>query len=134
MVLGTTFNVFSRDNRLEVYCETGKVRVVSGNTILLSPGMKAQTMNGSKLQIIKAEQKHEGLWQQGDFWFKNAPLTDVITEMERQFDVTIKYSNLGNRFYTGYFSRRSLIEALSTVLCPMQLKFKIEKKTIQIIK
>lgn len=132
-VLGTTFNVFSRNNCLEVYCETGKVAVTSGNTVLLKPGMKTQTSNGSTLQVIKAEQKHEGAWQQGDFWFKNAPLTNVIAEIERQFDVTIKYNDLSKRFYTGYFSRHSLTGALSTVLDPMQLKFKKEYKTIYII-
>ncbi len=132
-VLGTTFNVFSRNNCLEVYCETGKVAVMSGNSVLLKPGMKAQTSKGSTVRITKAEQEHEGKWQQGDFWFNNAPLTDVIAEMERQFDVTIKYNGLSGRFYHGYFSRRSLTQALHFVLDPMQLKFKVEKKTIQII-
>lgn len=132
-VLGTTFNVFSRNNCLEVYCETGKVAVMSGNTVLLKPGMKAQTIKGNPVQITKAEQEHEASWQQGDFWFKDAPLTKVIAELERQFDITIKYKCLSDRFYTGYFSRSSLNEALGTVLDPMRLKYKIENKTIQII-
>jgi transmembrane sensor len=133
-VLGTTFNVFSRNNCLEVYCETGKVAVMSGNTVLLKPGMKAQSSKGKDVLVIKAEGKHEASWQQGEFWFNNAPLTKVFAEMERQFDVTIKYNDLSDRFITGYFSsRRSLNEELKTILLPMQLKFKIENKTIQII-
>ena len=134
MVLGTSFNVFARNNRLEVYCETGKVAVVeSKNMVLLVPGQKAQAMNNSLVCMIKAEQKHEASWQQGDFWFHNAPLSEVIAEMERQFDVTIKFNNLSNRYYTGYFNRGSLAEALNYVFDPMQVKYKIENKTIQII-
>lgn len=133
MVLGTSFNVFARNNRLEVYCETGKVAVVSKNMVFLKPGMKAQTKDNSMTRIIQAEKKHQGTWQQGEFWFNNTPLTEVIAEMERQFDVTVKHNDLSNRYYTGYFNRRSLAEALSTVFVPMQLKYKTEEKIIQII-
>ncbi len=132
VVLGTAFNVFARDNKLEVYCETGKVAVESKNKVFLGPGMKAQTSKNSNVRVVETDQKHECTWQQGEFWFNNAPLADVIAEMERQFDVIIKYNDLNNRFYTGYFNRRSLKEALNIVFDPMQLKYKIENKTIQI--
>jgi ferric-dicitrate binding protein FerR (iron transport regulator) len=132
-VLGTTFNVFARDNRLQVYCETGKVAVAANDTVLLTPGMKAQTTTGLSLITYNAG-THESTWQQGDFWFSNAPLKDVIAEMGRQFDVDIRYNNLGDRYYTGYFNRRSLNEALRTVFYPMQLTFKIDNKVVYIIK
>jgi len=133
-VLGTTFNVFARESKLQVYCETGKVAVAAGDTVMLTPGMKAQTTAGLPLRTSSAGEKHEGAWQQGDFWFKNTPLRDVIAEMERQFDVNIRFGNLDDRYYTGYFNRQSLTEALRTVFYPMQLTYKIENKTIQIIK
>jgi transmembrane sensor len=131
-VLGTTFNVYARGNKLEVFCKTGKVAVSNVKTVILKSGMKVLSVDGSMLKIVNVEQPHEGSWQQGDFWFRSSPLKDVIAEIERQFDVTISYPNIDNRYYTGYFNRRSLNEALSTVLYPMQLNYQIKNKTIRI--
>lgn len=131
IVLGTSFNVFARNNRLEVYCKTGKVAVITKDTSLITPGAKTISLNGQASRTIVAE-KHESSWQKGDFWFTNEPLDEVIAELERQFDITIIHSNLSNRYYTGYFNRKSLKEALGTVFHPMQLQFEIKNRIIHI--
>jgi ferric-dicitrate binding protein FerR (iron transport regulator) len=131
IVLGTTFNVFSRNNRFDVYCATGKVAVVTSDTAFIEAGAKALSFRGSPGRVIKGL-SHESSWQKGDFWFSNTPLNDVIAELERQFDVSILHPDLSERYYTGYFNRSSLGNALSTVFSPMQLRFKIKDKIIQI--
>lgn len=133
-VLGTSFNVFARDNFLKVYCETGKVAVISTDTVVLKPGMKAKLTTGAKAQIIVENHITEGSWQKGDFWFSNSPLPEVIVEIERQFDVDVEYEGLGNRYYSGYFNKSSLSEALKAVFYPMRLKYRIENKRIIIYK
>ncbi|HEX3009493.1 MAG TPA: FecR domain-containing protein [Bacteroidales bacterium] len=131
IVLGTTFNVFSRDKRFDVYCATGKVAVVTSDTAFITAGSKALSFHGGASRIMKG-QLHESSWRKGDFWFSNTPLSDVIAELERQFDVTILLPDISERYYTGYFNRSSLSDALSTVFSPMQLRFKIKDKIIQI--
>jgi ferric-dicitrate binding protein FerR (iron transport regulator) len=131
VVLGTTFNVFARSNRLDVYCETGKVAVITTDTSFITAGSKTLARKGESGRIMKAE-KHESSWQKGEFWFSNAPMGEVIAELERQFDIDIVHQDLSNRYYTGYFNTNSLKEALTMVFSPMQLQFEIKNRIIHI--
>ena len=50
-VLGTSFNVKSRDGIFEVSCRTGKVRVSSGDSRqVLTPGLSTRLMGGTTLE------------------------------------------------------------------------------------
>lgn len=122
-VLGTTFNVFARGSQLKVFCETGKVAVQTGNTVLLTPGMAVQNMQGKPLHALHVENDHESSWRYGEFWFRNAPLEEVVAAIERQYNVRITYQKAENRYYSGYFNTRSLEKTLKGVFGPMELKY-----------
>jgi ferric-dicitrate binding protein FerR (iron transport regulator) len=133
-VLGTTFNVSARGDKLEVYCETGKVSVLSTDTVLLTAGMKSlQTKTNQKTKVEKAT-THDATWRIGEFWFNNAPLEEVLNEIERQFNVSIEYQITEQRYYSGYFNKKSLAEALTNVLDPMGLQYRINNNKISILK
>jgi len=133
VVMGTSFNVFSRQKNLSVVCKTGKVLVEASNSVILVPGMRAMLERNRTLKSEEANIEHATAWQHGEFWYNNVSLTDVFAEIERQFDVVIKCSGIENRKYSGYFNIQSLQNSLTGVCTPMQLHFKQESKKIFII-
>lgn len=87
-VLGTTFNVFARDNEVRVCCFTGKVgvrEVTSGSHTILTPGLGVGSDGNTLGSVEKISEKQKG-WTKGEFYFTDVPLDDVFAEIERQFD------------------------------------------------
>jgi ferric-dicitrate binding protein FerR (iron transport regulator) len=125
--MGTTFNVFARDSQLKVYCQTGKVKVSANGSVILTPGMTSVLQKGRTFKTSLCQDIHEFSWQQGEFWYHNAPFSQVVEELERQFNVTITYPKDTERFYTGYFNRKSMDQALKNVFEPMQIAYHIHK-------
>ncbi|HEX2968641.1 MAG TPA: FecR domain-containing protein [Bacteroidales bacterium] len=127
-VLGTTFNVYSRDNSLKVTCYTGKVMISAGKqNVTLFPGEDAELANGA-LKVLKESRKGSvSGWINGDFYFENSPLNDVFAEVERQFDVKFVTNIREDKlFYTGGFTNNNLNEALESICIPMKLNYKID--------
>jgi transmembrane sensor len=130
-VLGTSFNVYARENNLNVVCKTGSVLVSNSNKVILKAGDGCKNTNISKiLQPYKPIVDKQTGWLNGNFWFENVILEDVFKEIERQFNVNLVYNDTAERYYTGYFSNADLNEALKMVCFPMQLNYKINNKII----
>lgn len=132
-VLGTQLNVFSRNNEFRVSCISGKVRVASNTSEqIILPGETAElTING----ITKSTAQNPGkiiAWQQGIFYFEDKPVVSIFAELERQFNVSIKFNGMEDRYITATFSNKNLKEALDIVCIPMDLKYEIENKTITV--
>lgn len=126
-VLGTTLNVYSRHNELSVSCLTGKVQVTAnGQSVILEPGEKADLVSGTLQKTTNILTNQMGEWRSGEFHFDNIPLISIFEEIERQFNVIITTKGLENRFFTGSFSNKNLIEVLETVCLPMHLNYEIK--------
>lgn len=128
-VLGTTFNVYTRDNTFRVSCLTGKVLVTAGDrSVTISPGESAET-SGKDL-ISYGDDNIDKLtgWINGEFYFENSSLNSVFEEIERQFNVKFEARDLNAKFFTGSFTDRDLVEALDIVCIPMGLKYEIGHK------
>jgi len=139
-VLGTSFSVDSRDNHFEVICKTGKVAVMNKATttdeIILTPGDKVILSDGL-LKLIKAEigKPNEIIWINGVYTFDNQPLSDVIRELERQYDIKVYVGNtLTSTLYTGFFRKGNLKDALHSVTWPLGMKFTIDGNKVSISK
>ncbi|HCY41640.1 MAG TPA: hypothetical protein DHV48_09845 [Prolixibacteraceae bacterium] len=126
-VLGTTLNVYARDNGLSVSCLTGKVKITAnGQTVIIEPGEKAELVDGTLKKITNISTDQMAGWRSGEFHFDNITLISIFEEIERQFDVKITTKGLENRFYTGGFTNKNLTEALEMVCLPMQLDYEIK--------
>ena len=90
-VLGTTFNVRSRDEKLLVFCYTGKVKVSDQfKAVYLIKGEKTAKLPGEILQDAQPTDINEGLkWRNGLFYFQNTSLKEVLAELSRQYDAVI---------------------------------------------
>jgi len=135
-VLGTSFNIYARNNTFNVKCYTGKVRVESPSTlpVILTRGKSVKTILNSAFcdtALFNAEESVK--WTIGEFYFSNESLNIVFEEMERQFDVSISKPAKADRTYTGFFSKSNLKTALDNVCLPMGIEYKIiDSKHIEI--
>ncbi len=135
-VLGTSFNVFSRDSTFEVSCKTGKVKVDIPSKSFsqsITPGeslvLESDTV---KKTLVSAELV--GKWKSGEFHFTEQMLSNVLKEMERQFDVSLMVADSSNIEFSGYFfTDKSIEDALDMVCLPLGLTYeKINQRTYAI--
>jgi transmembrane sensor len=134
-ILGTSFNIYSRDNSFKVTCFTGKIRVSSetGSVIIL-PGESASVEN-NKLTVKKDENIDASVkWRAGEFNYENTSLKLVFSEIERQFNVTFESQDIDGKFFTGSISNKNLADALDIVCLPMGLTYEIGGNSKVVIK
>lgn len=138
-VLGTSFNVKTRNERLIVSCKTGRVKVfdadhssdeviIPGQSVTVDRGENLTTPQQIALDFVDT-------WREGHYYFESRPLREVFEELERQYDVQLNLmdADLERRFYTGYFNNANLEEALKLVCIPMGLRYTInENNTVTI--
>lgn len=125
-VLGTSFNVFARDNAFKVSCLTGRVAVSSGeNEVIITPGESAAFTNGQLTKFEDKNIKTIANWRIGEFNYENAPLSSVLSEIERQFNVKFETANMPEKYFTGSFTNKNLVNALDIVCIPLGLTYEI---------
>ncbi len=136
-VMGTTFNVLSRNGRFEVSCYTGKVKVVSDkkDQLILTTGQ--QSIKRKKDDSLNLDTfipiSDTPDWTVGRFPFENRPLSEVIGELERQYAVDVRLDNgLEDIEYTGLFETGNLDTAVYLITWPLHLKSSIKGKTVTI--
>lgn len=138
-VLGTSFNVRVRNQRLEVSCKTGKVRVSSldkSSSQIITPGLGVVAKAGVVGKPVELDVDQVDNWRSGDYDFESVLLTEVLEEFARQFEIELKYDKtapeIKDRIYNGYFSNKNLKEAIQLICHPMGLKYSIDESTITI--
>lgn len=130
-VLGTQFNVKERDNYFEVQCYEGKVAVYHNDqTTELLPGKTFRVLNGS-VQSVNEFSSTEPSWLSQETTFENIPLKEVIAELERQFNITIRSNDVdASQLFTGTFTHKDMDIALQSITIPLKLSYKINGATI----
>ena len=127
-VLGTTFNIYSRDNEYNVTCFTGKVSVVSAGKserVLLNPNEQAFINKDGFLRFTQEVNSQEvKSWRDNMFIFTGASIVSVLQEIERQYNIKIIFKADSNLTYTGNFSKTLSQKAVLDLVCTsLGLKF-----------
>ena len=135
-VLGTKFNVLSREDRFEVSCLEGKVSVENqhDNTIL-EKGKRCEVNTATKnLDLgVLATTLDAPEWTRGKFVFEDETLKTVVEELERQYNIKVILApGLEELRYTGLFESGDLEKALSLVTWPLHLKANVNGTTVSI--
>lgn len=113
-VLGTRFNVNAYSD--EPYTSTalveGSVRVTAnGKSVMLKPGQQANLSDD--LKIIAADMEQQLAWKNGDFVFKQEPLSGVLRKISRWYDLEVDCpEELGKIQFTGMISRNQPLSAV----------------------
>lgn len=130
-VLGTEFNVYSRQNHYIVDCYSGKVNVTHPRhdhsvDLIANEGVRLKE-NDQFTAKYTLNSEHAKNWFEGQFFYESTPLQLVLDEIERQFGYTVKTeTNVSNRYYSGHFTDENLTTALELVCVPMGITFTIE--------
>ncbi|MDR1201829.1 MAG: FecR domain-containing protein [Tannerellaceae bacterium] len=126
-VLGTTFNVYARPEKYCVTCLEGQVNVCIGQeTVALTPGMQA-LWRGREVEVgEEAVFMRATGWIQGKFEFAETPLSEVVAEIERQYNLRVMSASSLDYLYTGNFSKTERVEdVLEIVGKPFGITFNI---------
>lgn len=131
-VFGTQFNVKQRKDFFEVICFEGSVGVTYKNQLVtLKPGYSFLVIDG-KLYAKDLDTRKAPNWINNESYFKSLPYKEVLSELERQYKVTIQTNDLNiNQLFTGSFPHDNLNLAIKSIALPLNLKYKIiDDKTI----
>jgi transmembrane sensor len=124
LVLGTAFNIKAYPGRENVIVSVtrGKVRVNYNEkeVATLTPGEQVKVSNVNKPVVQKKIAISEAVpWQQGNLVYDDETISDIVADLERIYDVTIRVQNealAGERISTS-FRREIGIEKALEVLC-----------------
>ena len=136
-VLGTTFNIRSRNDGFEVGVNSGQVKVSSGNSFVeLNP---KQCLMGSKdfdqNTIENIENKKYPGWINQKLYCKQTNLEKICREIERIHNVKIKFSNINMKqiTITGTIDTSELKTMLNTIELLSKHSFKLMDGTYTVI-
>jgi hypothetical protein len=63
--------------------------------------------------------------------FQSIPLTYVLDELQRQFDIKVEAQNIDlEQLFTGTFSNTNINLALQSISTPSHIKFKLEENKV----
>lgn len=137
LVVGTSFNIYARDNNYRVSCLTGQVKVVSttNESVLLSPNHHVEIENGKFIMKTNYTTQKAIGWKTNQFDFTGRPLKEVFSEIERQFDVQIQVQNeIKNRSFSSNFSKPQNVEEVLDYVCKsMQLNYVKQSENVFLI-
>lgn len=130
-VVGTEFNVRSREGRLEVTCFEGKVKVSAGNeSLLLTPGKSVIFEKGKIMDMPNDENLSPG-WLNYEPVFESESLAGVIAEMERQYNIKIVLKGKQpKKGFSGSIPMNDLNSALESIKVTYHLKAERTGSTI----
>ena len=96
-----------------------------GTKEILSPNQSLQ-LSGKEVKKANEDNVENAVaWIDNNFIFTGVPLKVVFEELERQFDIQIKLSNVISDDYTGNFKRGSTPEEILEIICkPFGLSYR----------
>ncbi len=136
-VLGTHFNVmaYQNENAKEVTLLEGSIEIEGGNDIVkLKPGQQGR-INFKKIKVINSVDTQEITgWKNGEFIFQDADVKTIMRQIERWYDVEIKYQADITQHFNVTISRNVPVSRLLHILEETdKIHFKIENKTIYVL-
>lgn len=118
-VLGTSFNISTRNNGYKVYCVTGKVKVTDNKNqkeAILTPNLFVDLDEG--LQVAEKPTEQVLAWKNHKFNFEAEVLPNVLKELEQQYNISIQTEKkIKTLQYTGYFKKTKDPESILNLIC-----------------
>ena len=129
VVLGTQFNVNSKDDFFDVVCYEGKVSVNSNSLdYILLPTNSFRKINESSLES-STTQLSQPTWIDGESTFKSVPIKYVITALEDQYNIKIDSELIDDStIFSGSFPHENLNIALITVFDALKIRYNQKEK------
>ncbi|AUC80200.1 anti-sigma factor [Nonlabens sp. MB-3u-79] len=121
-VLGTEFNVLSREGVFKVSCYEGLVQVAYNSSLVQVPAGTEFTLGSGNL--LKSDVLlSQPTWLTNMSVFENAAFKNVMLELENQYQVKIQFPKDTNRIFTGAFEHDDLENALRSITQPLDMTY-----------
>ncbi len=122
-VLGTQFNVKQRENRFDVTCYEGKVKVnYKDQELVITKGMSISFKNGKAIEIPQSTVQSPE-WLNNEMVFYQEDLKSILDEFERHFNVTLELKSEDNsQLFSGTIPSENLEIALQILSTTYHLK------------
>ena len=143
-VFGTKFNVssYDSDSFSEVVLVEGSVgvfreadRFKNDSDLLLLPQQLARIdADETNINVSNVDTKQYIAWVTGVMMFKNEPFKNIVSKLERFYNVTIIVDNKAilNEKFTGEFDQESIETVLKTIQNTTPFNYTINNTTISI--
>lgn len=142
-VLGTHFNVnaYAEEDRTKTTLLEGSVQVSARGTtrsgqnlnaaLILKPGQQSVLGKGS-FTVIQADTEEAVAWKSGYFKFNSEPLSSIMHQLSRWYDVEVVYEGeISKDRFGGTISRyRNVADVLEMLESTKLVKFKVEGRKI----
>lgn len=129
-VLGTKFNVRSRDEKTEVFVKEGRVnlapKTISTSSVILTEGQLSRIVkNELPSKPTKANAEYFTGWMNGELAFNQTRLEEIAEELERTYNTKIYFENgnIKTHTLTGTFKNDNLDNVLTMICLTLELDF-----------
>jgi ferric-dicitrate binding protein FerR (iron transport regulator) len=135
--LGTQFsvNAYSNEPFLSATLVEGSIVVTSGNhENILKPGQQAR-INANDFNIATVEPMDVIAWKNGMFKFSNAPIDEIMRQVERWYDAEVVYENKPTDHFNADLPRDVPVsKLLHSLELTKRVHFKIEENKVIVLK
>jgi transmembrane sensor len=128
-VLGTKFNVWSRNEKTRVTVKEGLVSLTpksTENKVLISRGQQSEIIkNLNPTPPVKVNSVYLLGWMDNRLTFDKTPLKEIVAELERSYNVqlTLKNKNLEEYTLTGSFRNKDIDSVLSAICLTLDITY-----------
>lgn len=140
--LGTTFNVsaYPDDGKVSVTVETGSVAAhitKAGTSYTLHPADQlTYTPSDGRVSIAKVDARNFSSWRQNEVYLDNITLADVVTKLERIYNVRIHLLNtsLAHQRIRASFDRGETLPNILSIIAALVpgMKYEISGQDVYI--
>ncbi|WP_262247834.1 FecR family protein [Parapedobacter soli] len=130
-VLGTEFNVaaYADDAEVKTTLVEGRVALqinASGERMFLAPNEQS-VLQGATIRKQQVDVGPYIAWKDGNFHFHNTPLSEMMTQMSRWYDIDVAYEKeIPNEMFNGTLSRNVSLRTVLDLLRISEVKYRIE--------
>tara|TARA_R110000850_G_scaffold241496_1_gene366111 strand:- start:32794 stop:33696 length:903 start_codon:yes stop_codon:yes gene_type:complete len=133
-VLGTAFNVKSREDIFEISCYEGLVNVSHNATSINLPASNTYRIYNGAISFEEMTFTNPS-WLNKKATFKSVKFAHVLNELERHYDIKVISEKINtNIIFTGSFALNDLDTALQSITLPLQLGYTKEDNKVILFK
>ena len=141
-VLGTSFNInsYGDEPAIKTTLIEGSVKIKNQgiDSALLKPGHQAivlssnlQAKNTGTIQVQPVDTDHVLAWKNGYFNLEDSDLRTVIRQIERWYDITVRYEHTDqNIIFQGKIVRNTNLSVMIQLLQKMGVKCRLEGRVL----
>jgi transmembrane sensor len=133
-VVGTQFSVKNREQRFEVKCFEGVVKVQTKNVTMFVKKGESVTFENQKQIESLVQNSNQPEWLDFKYSFNSEPLTAVADELKRMYNVDVELKNIQtNQNFTGTIPTNNKEIALKIICSTFNLKSRIDLSNKKVI-